>query len=295
MSFLFQLSDDTMSIVLDYLTSKEFIRIVFMTTKKSNISGSLIRRETIKHLKQTWNISNKDLCRFIRYYNNHGPNPIDFKSYLQYAVPIIETVRLSSSSTGVDNNNNSNNDLILLDNQSVKFDGIVGNGNSSVVSTQPFPAGSSAFLKILTDMEQAMKHRSLQELVNIMKRVKTIILDRSSKSNLHTLADFKPPEFSSPFLYKSRINTSVRSSSVGNTGSSHNNSSNNIMSSWEGNAYYYTNTSGKSMSRASSFNSLQDGHGGYHCTIQSYLQPRSVAYFEVKIERNNRNTVSVPP
>lgn len=310
MPFLSHLSEDVISIILDYLNSKEFIRIVYMTTKKCCISGSIIRKETIKHLKQTWNISDKYLSRFIQYYS-HGSNHnhIDFKSYLPYAIPIMESLRLSD-----DHSNNS--DLILINNQSVKFNGIVGISNRSVVSSQSFPAGTSTFLKILTDMEQAMKHRSLSELVNIMKRVKSIILDQSRKSDFQTLADFSSPIFSSPFLYKSRtLQNRVGSSGyigIDNSymsGGSHVTSWNNAhmevsssLSSSSSSLYHsdYTvltrpGVNSKSISRASSFNSFQDGSIDYKYRIQSYLLPRSIAYFEVKITKNqqistNQNT-----
>lgn len=272
MSFLIRLSDDTISIILDYLTPQEFTRIVYLTTKKSCISGPLVRRETIKHLKRTWKISDKDLNRFVQSYNR---GQIDFKKYLQFAVPILGNIRLYNLKTPP----SSTTDLILLENQAIKFQGVVGSGNRSIVSTESFPAGSSAFLKIVADMEQAMKHRSLQELVNIMKRVKKIILDRSSKDSLNSLSDIQPPIFSSPFLYKTRsISRTVNGYT---TATSH----------WESTAthmeYSQNEYSRKAMSRASSFNSLHEGSGsGGLYTVQSYLQPRSVAYFEVKIERN---------
>ena len=168
-----QLSSDVLSKITLFLSLEEFFNFIFLTTKQIDASKQLIEREIIRYLIIRWSLSPYD----IKFMNLAQHKYSTLKKELPYAFPMID---------GISNNNL----MISIHNNHACFKGQIGQGNRSVTSKTPFPHQKSQLNTIISELEIAIKNRSIEKMIKLFKS----LMKMSSKEKKYF-------QFSTPFQY----------------------------------------------------------------------------------------------
>ena len=290
---IYDLSDDIIEIVLSFLANKDFTKFSYNTSKKlTRCLCAVIVKESYRHIFLKWKLTSDKYPDAMAQLKLNYQN---LQMYVDISNAVITELCYESNDFGEYVG-------LCIDGLKVRFMGMIGIGNRSIMAQDPFPPTTKKsfnqfkcalirFIKILNSFAKIMMN-SISDLKKYTKKFINLLPPQKILSPSKSVCGLQRSSNSSNNLFSSSVSLSSLTNNKPN--------SQNSISKRPSDAFFFSSPfQYELLTEGEDDNDNQDYLAPFATSssvikLGTYIAPRSVAYYEVTINSTSNINSHVP-